>query len=82
MTKPKTVDECGIGPFWKVRVCLHGAILHLASRTEPVLRMSDGRPAAVELDPIVDTEHGDTIGFIDWPVVTAVTWRKAGGTDA
>ena len=62
---------------WRVRVCLHGAILHLASRTEPLIVMNAGRIANVEMDLISDTEHGDSIGFIDWSAVTAVTWRRA-----
>ena len=67
MTKPWTEDECGIGPFYRVRVTLPGSgLIHLASRTEPVVHMQDGKVAVVELELIEGTEHGDTLGFIDW----------------
>jgi hypothetical protein len=79
MTKPKAEAERGIGPFWKVWVCLHGSVVHLASRTEPVVRLRAclGGSRLAGLDLIHDTEHGDTVGFIDWSAVTAVTWRRA-----
>lgn len=76
MTKAKTEDECCIGPYWKVRVCLPGNILHFASRTKPIMRLSAGRVSDVDMDLITGTEHGDSIGFIDWPAVLAVTWRR------
>jgi hypothetical protein len=28
------------------------------------------------MDLITDSEHGDNIGFVDWPSVTAVIWRQ------
>ena len=78
MTKAKTEADCGIGPFWKVRVFFTGGGLHLASRTEPVMHMQDGKVASVDLDLIEGTEHGDTVGFVDWTAAVMVTWRKAG----
>ena len=77
MTKPKSADQCGIGEYYKVRLHLPGGVMHLASSIEPKVHMRNGRVADVELDLIIDTEHGDTIGFIDWGVVTAVAWRRA-----
>jgi hypothetical protein len=41
------------------------------------LRACLGGSRLAGLDLIHDTEHGDTVGFIDWPAVTAVTWRRA-----
>src|SRR5262249_14653289 len=61
--------------FWRVRVCLPGSILHLASSTEPVIRYGEhGRVERVLSKPLPDL--GDTAGFIDWPAVLAVTWRR------
>ena len=77
MTKPSNATERGLAPHWKVRVVLPGAILHLCSRTEPRMRISAGRFAHVAMDLVTDTEHGDTMGFIDWSAVVAVTWRFA-----
>ena len=68
-------------PLWRVRVCLPGSIIHLTSSTEPVVRMFNGRIYDVAMDLItVGTECGDTIGFIDWPAVVALTWRLNNGT--
>ena len=78
MTKPKSEADCGIGPFWKVRVFFAGGSMHLASRTEPVMHVHNGKVASVELDIIEGTEHGDTIGFVDWTAAVTVSWRKAG----
>lgn len=77
MTKPKGTADAGIGPHWKVRIILPGAALHFASSTEPRLRMVGGRLADVAMTLIEGTEHGDTLGFIDWPTATAVTWRPS-----
>jgi hypothetical protein len=78
VTKPKTEIESGIGPHWKVRVVFQGALLHLVSRTEPVVRTTGGKVTDVAMSPIEGTEHGDTLGFVDWSAVVAVTWRRAG----
>ena len=63
-------------PLWRVRVCLPGAIVHLTSRTEPDPYMFNGRIHSVRMQLVTDTPgSGDTIGFIDWPAVVALTWR-------
>ena len=63
-------------PLWRVRVCLPGSIVHLTSRTEPDPYMFNGRIHSVTMELVTDTpESGDTIGFIDWPAVVALTWR-------
>jgi hypothetical protein len=70
MTKP--LPE-GIDPHYKGRVVLPGAILHLASWTEPkILDWDDNRADA---DWINDHRYGDTIGHIDWSAV----WPSPGG---
>jgi hypothetical protein len=62
--------------LWRVRVCLPGSIIHLTSLTEPVVHMRDGRIGDVDMELVTSApESGDTIGFIDWPVVVALTWR-------
>jgi hypothetical protein len=66
--------------FWKVRVCPPGSILHLASKTEPVIEVTkQGRVKNVIMTPVTDGDYGDTAGFIDWPAVLAVTWRRTEG---
>jgi hypothetical protein len=62
--------------LWRVRVCLPGSIIHLTSLTEPVVHMRDGRIASADMELVTTApESGDTIGFIDWPVVVGLTWR-------
>jgi hypothetical protein len=70
----KTEDH---GPaLWRVRVCLPGSIIHLTSLTEPVIHMRDGRIGDVRMELVTTApDSGDTIGFIDWSVVIALTWR-------
>jgi hypothetical protein len=72
MTKPTNEDT----EFWRVRVCLPGSIIHLASKTEPQVEFRDGRVANVKMNLIPGAEYGDTVGFIDWS-----PWRLSrGGT--
>lgn len=69
-------------PYWKLRVVLSGAILHFGSWDEPELeRDTDGRIVGLRATLIADGRYGDTLGFIDWPSVKAVTWRRAGGRE-
>jgi hypothetical protein len=77
MTKPKTAAEIGFR-CWKVRVVVPNAVLHVLSRTEPkVLIAADGRIASVDWDPVSGHNDGDTIGYVQWSAVTAVSWREA-----
>jgi hypothetical protein len=61
--------------LWRVRITVPGAQMHLVSSTEPEVRLSGGRVERVVLTLVEDL--GDTIGYIDWPTVVAVTWRRA-----
>lgn len=62
--------------FWKVRVVLRGgAVLKLASETEPVLMSSRVGRRYVEADWIDHHECGETKSYIDWDEVVAITWR-------
>lgn len=70
MTKQIIASELGLEPHYKVRVVLPGALLHLASKHAPK-KTPDGWHA----DWIDDHRYGDTIGFIDWNQVAAITWR-------
>jgi hypothetical protein len=67
----------GVETVWKVRLAVGGLPIHVISRTQPKVRLNQRNIVAVEMDVIEDTPDGDTIGFIDWAAVTAVTWRKA-----
>jgi hypothetical protein len=83
MTKPVSASDRGLKPHYKVRVVVSGSILHLACWTEPkVIRdnahmpfFEVGKIATVEADWIKDGEYGDTLGYIDWEAVSAVSWR-------
>ncbi len=76
MTRPKTKEEFGVDGF-KVRVVVDGAIIHVLSRTEPRVDASGRHVLGVEWDLITGTEHGDTVGFIRWESVSAISWRRA-----
>jgi hypothetical protein len=66
-------------PLWRVRVVLNGSIIHLMSLTEPIVHIRDGRISDVNMQLVTGTpEAGDTVGFIDWSCVTALTWRVTG----
>jgi hypothetical protein len=75
MTAPLQATDRGLSPHYKVRVVLPGAILHLASWTEPTLAPEVRGPLVA--DWINDRAYGDTIGFVDWSQLVAVTWRYA-----
>ncbi len=82
MTRPKSANDLGVaeGPAWTVRIAIGAMVIHCVSRTEPVVRRGGGPGAGVlgvELEPIEGTEHGDTLGFVRWSRVDAVTWRRA-----
>jgi len=77
MTKSITATEQGLEPHWKIRVVLPGALLHLASRTEPDVIVDDyvNKIEFVDGDWIADHAYGDTIGYLNWTQAIAVTWR-------
>ena len=74
MPRRVTATEEGLLPHYKVRVVLPGAILHLASATEPQVKVV-GAQLRIEAEWIVESDYGDAIGWIDWDKVAAVTWR-------
>ncbi len=60
---------------YKVRVVVGAAVLHFVSRCEPRLHVgADGHPVGMDADLVLG-EAGDTLGFIDWSKVSAVSWR-------
>lgn len=77
MSKRITTDA---GHYYKVRVALPGALIHLASSTEPKVHCDayTGSITRVQGDWLEDPDKGDTLGYIDWPNVAAVTWRWTG----
>jgi hypothetical protein len=77
MTKPKTALDLGRECF-KVRLVLGGTLLHVLSETEPVVRFApSGEIIAVDWKIIAGTPDGDTVGYVRWESVTALTWRRA-----
>lgn len=76
MPKPKSTSNSDIPPGFKVRIIIHGAIIHSLAASEPVIESSDGKITHASLDIIPGTDHGDSIGFIRWEDVSAITWRK------
>lgn len=76
MTAALKATRLGLQPHYKVRVVLSGAIVHLATATEPdPVLDADGSLLTVRLDEIDDPAYGDTLGYIDWRAVSAVSWR-------
>lgn len=72
-----TSSESGQEPHYRVRVVLPNALLFFASRTEPKVRMS-AHPnviAEVVAEWIEHPDYGDSIGYVQWGQVSAVTWR-------
>jgi hypothetical protein len=74
VTKPLSAVEQGLKPHFKVRVVLPGAILHLASWTEPAWDEGTWEWSG---SWISDESYGDTLGSIDWRKVIAITWRRS-----
>lgn len=67
-------------PHYKIRLIFRGgAMIHLASSTTPLwvgrqFIVGEGMTnMGLEWDPI--EELGDTVGYIDWDEVAAVSWR-------
>lgn len=83
MTRRATTDS---DHYWKVRVVLPNAVLHLACDTEPVITWTDPLTEEqienVDAKWIDDPDKGDTFGFIHWPAVTGITWRWSGKSSA
>ncbi len=77
MTKRRASDPQAL-PYFKVRIHLPGAVMHLASSTRPVVHQTPaGEVAWVEGDWISGTDEGDELGYIRWGEVIAVSWRPA-----
>jgi hypothetical protein len=73
----KTARPLGV-ECYKLRVVVEGAIIHALSTTEPaVLRGPSGELVGLDWTPILGTDHGDTLGFVRWADVSAVSWRRA-----
>jgi hypothetical protein len=81
MTKRITTTE---DHYWHVRVVLGGAVLYLASRTEPQVTIGpmSGKVCKVSADWLTDPGRGDTLAYIDWEAVDAITCRWSGETEA
>lgn len=78
MSAPKRANDINVAPCWKVRVVMRGGgLLHLLSKDEPVVHCEDGVLVRADMELICGTEHGDTIGYINWREVGALSWRFA-----
>lgn len=82
MSKPRTANDHTPLPHWKVRIAMRGGhAIHVLSATKPGVRtIIEGEAVIIDnvmMEPIENTEHGDTLGFIDWREVAAVSWRFA-----
>jgi hypothetical protein len=73
MAKRQTASALGLASHYKVRVVLPGIGLWLASWDEP--HRDPTYPEVWAAEWISDFDYGDSIGFIDWRHVIAVTWR-------
>ncbi len=64
--------------LWRVRLAVSGLAIHCLSSTEPSAeRDATGALVSLKWSPVSGTQDGDTVGFIDWRAVTAVSWRRA-----
>jgi hypothetical protein len=73
MTKAISASEQGLKPNYKVRVARPGALLHLASWTEPEI-IGGSWDKRVEADRSVDHQCSDAMGLINWESM-AIAWR-------
>jgi hypothetical protein len=62
--------------FFKVRLVFPGSVLHVLSKTEPIVTTCGGKVQGVTWAIVEGTAEGDTVGFIDWSQVAAITWRR------
>lgn len=64
-------------PHFKIRVVFRGGgMIHLAAWNEPTPNTKPAGPGTYwHAEWINDPAYGDTIGFLDWSAVAAVTWR-------
>lgn len=77
MPRARASDKNSGTVFYRARVGWRGGVVHLASRTQPIVKLNRGRLVSCEMDLIEDSDEGDTVGFIDWQEVTVLTWRAS-----
>lgn len=77
MPKPLTAKDMGIDGY-KIRLVVPNAVIHLLSSSEPEVHLDPqtGLVQALHYNAVVNSKHGDTLGFIRWSEVTAISWRK------
>ena len=75
LTQPNAEPKPILGPHYKVRIVLPGAILHFASYDEP--KWIDG---TIHANWLFDPEYGDTLLHINWNSVIAASYRWFQGT--
>jgi hypothetical protein len=70
-----------LATHYKVTIALPGGMLRVASWNLPLVRASDyptgtTKITHVDADWIQDPDYGDTLGWIEWSSVQAITWRR------
>jgi hypothetical protein len=78
VTRAIKACQVGLDPHWKVRLVIRGALIHAASRTEPQIEsvtVLGTVERVVHGDWIEHPDYGDTIGYVDWRELSAVSWR-------
>jgi hypothetical protein len=70
-----------LASHYKITIALPCGLLHVASWNMPIVRTSDvmtgiERISYVDADWITDPDYGESIGWIDWSIVQAITWRR------
>lgn len=78
MSKPRRANECGLPPHWKIRIGIRSVgFIHVISLDEPEVLIESGKLVGLKNHPILNTEFGDTIGYVEWENVCSVSWRFA-----
>lgn len=63
-------------PYWKVRIYIRRCgIMHLITKTEPRIKIQNGCISPLCFDIVEKTQHGDSLAYLDWSEVGAISWR-------
>lgn len=67
-----------IPTHWKIRITIGHAVIYCSSSTEPVAHLDAcGQVESLDWTPITTGQDlGDTLAFIRWNEVSALSWRE------